>query len=99
VAGLREGRSGSGEVFAKFLCARLADVLRLRVLRPQISLASVTAMEELDEHSEFLEKEELEELNKSKEHVAQQKDNLDVYVKKWRSHDTFSDTILLHDRI
>jgi hypothetical protein len=56
-------------------------------------------MEELDEHSEFLEKEELEELNKSKEHVAQQKDNLDVYVKKWRSHDTFSDTILLHDRI
>jgi hypothetical protein len=57
----------------------------MRVLNKGETEASLEAMEELDEHAEFLGKDELKELKEAKEKAQQRQSSMEGFSDKWRS--------------
>ncbi len=63
---------------------RLSDILRLRVLDSTELIANLALVQELDEHSEFLDKEEVEEIKEQKAKASQTQSTSERFKGKWR---------------
>jgi hypothetical protein len=63
---------------------RLADVLRLRIVDTTELVNSTALLRDLNDHSEFLEPDDADELKEQSKKAAQTKNTSEGYKQKWR---------------